>query len=366
MDHKIQINIQHLGFDGWFQQSEKYSEKKDAKLGKEFCLARVTGVHKNSFTIHSGMAESIAEMSGKLMFSIESPLGVPVVGDFVQVQILPGMAIIHQVLPRKSLLRRKAVGKKIEHQPLAANVDICLIMDTLAREPNVRRLERYLVLCRDAGTQAFILLSKADLKDAASIPEIVAQLQTIHPEVSILPLSNLDENSISSIRNLLIPGKTYCILGPSGVGKSTLLNHLIGEHRFQTAEVRNQDQRGRHTTTRRELVLLTNGSMIIDTPGLRELGLFDANSGMEGVFGEIEKLAQNCRFKDCSHTVEKGCSVLKALTEGVLARESYENYLKLRKEARYLEESYFEKRQRDKKFGKFCKSVIKEKLKNKN
>jgi ribosome biogenesis GTPase len=204
------------------------------------------------------------------------------------------------------------------------------------------------------------------LKDAASIPEIVAQLQTIHPEVSILPLSNLDENSISSIRNLLIPGKTYCILGPSGVGKSTLLNHLIGEHRFQTAEVRNQDQRGRHTTTRRELVLLTNGSMIIDTPGLRELGLFDANSGMEGVFGEIEKLGQNCRFKDCSHTVEKGCSVLKALTEGLLARESYENYLKLRKEARYLEESYFEKRQRDKKFGKFCKSVIKEKLKNKN
>ncbi|MBN1271829.1 MAG: ribosome small subunit-dependent GTPase A [Candidatus Aminicenantes bacterium] len=351
------MNITHLGFDKWFQ------EKSDPKKRAEFEMARVMTVNKNSTIITDGKTAVFAEMSGKFIFNADSPLNYPAVGDWVYVQYFNDntFAVIDGILPRKSLLKRKTAGKKIEYQLIAANIDTAVIFQSLDFDYNPRRLERYLAMVHESKIQPIVLLSKRDLLSSAEIEKKTMAMKKDMPNIQVLAFSNKIESDLERIEELLIPGKTYCLLGSSGVGKTTLINQLMGEDLWETQPVREKDSKGRHTTARRQLIVLKNGALMIDTPGMRELGNIAIDSGLHDTFKEITALTGQCRYKNCSHSIEEGCAVLKALHEGKISRERYENYMKMKRESVYHEMSYVEKRRKDKKFGKLCKSVMKQK-----
>lgn len=349
--------IVKLGFDKWFQDRIETS-----KLDS-FQVARVIAVNKNSFVVSTGSNDIYAELTGKYLFNVESPLDFPTIGDWVYVQLFDDdtLAIIHEIFPRRSLLKRKTSGKKIEYQLIAANIDTAIIMQSLDSNFNLRRLERYIVLINESNIIPMIFLSKSDLMNADEIENHVKAIQNIIPDIKILTFSN---NSLADIENLkthFTPSETFCLLGSSGVGKTTLLNNLIHQELYKTQPIREKDGRGKHTTTRRELIVLENGAIVIDNPGMRELGVIGIESGLDNTFDEIAELSNHCRYTDCTHTVEQGCAVLKGIEEGTISSERYQNYMKMYKESLYNEMSYFEKRQKDKKFGKFLHNYLKNK-----
>ena len=350
-------NIGKLGFDKWFQDKIE-----TAKLNG-FQIARVISVNKNSFVVSNGKSDIYAELTGKLLFNSESSLDLPTVGDWVYVQLLDddSLAIIHEMLPRKSLLKRKTSGKNIEHQLIAANIDTAIIMQSLDSNFNLRRLERYLVMINESNITPVIFLSKSDLISVDEIRKKKNDIYKIAPDIKIEAFSNNNTTDIEKIKAYFLPAKTFCLLGSSGVGKTTLLNNLIHKEFYKTQPIREKDGRGKHTTTRRELIVLENGSIVIDNPGMRELGIISMDSGLDDTFNEIAELSNQCRFKDCTHTVEKGCAILKAVEEGKISKERYDNYIKIYKESLYYEMSYYEKRQKDKKFGKFMHNYMKNK-----
>ena len=243
---------------------------------------------------------------------------------------------------------------------IAANIDIAIIMQSLDSNFNLRRLERYLVMINENNITPLILLSKSDLISTEEAEEKINQILEILPETKISAFSNNSISDIKNIKTLFTPYKTYCLLGSSGVGKTTLLNNLIHQDLYKTQPIREKDGRGKHTTTKRELIILENGAIIIDNPGMRELGIISNESGISSTFNEIDELSDQCRYKDCTHTVEVGCAVLQALESGKISEERYENFLKLYKESKYNEMSYVEKRQKDKKWGKFFNATMKD------
>jgi ribosome biogenesis GTPase len=351
--------LEKIGFSGWFQERINRS-----KL-EQFQLARVIAVNKDNYIIKNEKNEVQAEITGKIMYDAESPLDYPAVGDWVYVQYFDDnlLAIIHEIFPRKTILKRKTAGKKIEFQIIAANINTAFIMQSLDNNYNLRRLERYLVMVKNSEIRPIVLLSKRDLISEQVLQERINEILSILPDLEILAFSNFESKSLNAIKKLLIPGDTYCLLGSSGVGKSSLINNLLGKEVFETREVREKDSRGRHATARRQLIVLENSAMIIDTPGMRELGNFAIETGIEETFDEISILTKNCKFNNCSHMNEMGCAVLKALQEGQISQERYQNYLKMIREAAHYERSYFEKRKRDKEFGKMIKSIMKNKKK---
>ena len=350
-------NIEKLGFDKWFQ------DKIETTKLNNFHIARVISVNKNSFVVSNGKSDIYAELTGKLLFNSDSSLDLPTVGDWVYVQLLDddSLAIIHEMLPRKSLLKRKTSGKNIEHQLIAANIDTAIIMQSLDSNFNLRRLERYLVMINESNITPVIFLSKSDLISVDEIGKKKNDIYKIAPDIKIEAFSNNNTTDIEKIKAYFLPAKTFCLLGSSGVGKTTLLNNLIHKELYKTQPIREKDGRGKHTTTRRELIVLENGSIVIDNPGMRELGIISMDSGLDDTFNEIAELSNQCRFKDCTHTVEKGCAILKAVEEGKISKERYDNYIKIYKESLYYEMSYYEKRQKDKKFGKFMHNYLKNK-----
>lgn len=353
-------DIEKLGFDNWFK------DKVDLSKTDSFKIVRVISVSKNSFVVSNGVKDIYAELTGKFLFNSESSLDLPAVGDWVYAQLFDddSLAIIHNILPRKSLLKRKTPGKKVEYQLIAANIDTAIIMQSLDSNFNIRRLERYLVMINEGKITPAVFLSKSDLISKEETEKKKNEIHKILPYISITAFSNNNQSDFENIKTFFAPFKTYCLLGSSGVGKTTLLNNLIQKELYKTQPIREKDGRGKHTTTKRELIILENGAIIIDNPGMRELGVISNESGLDSTFNEIDELADQCKYKDCTHTVEAGCAVLAAVESGEISEERYNNYIKLYKESLYNEMSYVDKREKDKKFGKYVRSVMKQ-IKNK-
>jgi len=349
------MTIENYGFDMWFR------ERAGEFLRKGMLPARVTAVHKGMYYIVSGEGFARAELTGRFLYTAESSEDYPTVGDWVLVQTFDEgeQAIIHALLPRKTVLKRKAPGRK-DAQLLAANVDKVFIVQALDGNAGIHRLERYLVMVFEAGCEAVLLLSKTDLVSDAALNDMLHGVKAHHPALHVIAFSNLAEDGLDDVRSLLMPAKTYCVLGSSGVGKTSLINHLLGESKLNVGEVRAWDGKGRHITTSRQLIAMENGALLIDTPGMRELGVAAVEEGLASTFEDILELAQSCRFTDCSHTHEAGCAVRKAVEEGRLEQGRYEHYLQLQRESLYYTMSEVERRQRARVLGKTYKRIQQE------
>jgi ribosome biogenesis GTPase len=344
-----------LGFDQWFE------DKRSEAMRPDCTVARVTAVHKDSCLVRNEKSEVLAELAGNFVHSAESSSDFPSVGDWALVQYhnADTFAIIHGLLPRKSFLRRKTPGKKIDYQMIAVNIDFALIVQACDFDFNLRRLERYLVMVNEGHIEPILLLTKSDLVSPEKLEQRISEVRQANITCKVLPLSNVTGYGVDHVRQFLEPGKTYCLVGSSGVGKTTLLNHIIGRDLFETNTVRASDGKGKHTTAQRQLIVLDQGAMLIDTPGMRELGNIGVSSGLEESFADIWSLSKTCRFTNCTHTQEVGCALLNAIENGTLQADRYQSYLKLMKESEYNELSYVEKRRKDKKFGQFIKTTMK-------
>jgi ribosome biogenesis GTPase len=348
------MNLSELGYDSWC--GEHYG----GRIGAGFAAARVTRVDRDRYLVRGEHGEVQGEATGRLLYSADAGEDLPCAGDWVVVQYHNDgeLAIIHEVLPRKSYLRRKAPGKNAEYQMIAANIDVAFIMQSCDFNFNLRRLERYLVMVNEGRVSPAILLSKTDLIDADELSALISEIRQI--QAPVIPFSNRTGLGLEMVKQALHAGQTYCLLGSSGVGKTTLLNTLLGREAFETQPVREKDGRGMHTTSRRQLSVLGTGALLIDTPGMRELGLMAVEETIDQSFADIDTLSENCRFDDCSHTVEPGCAILQALEAGQLGQERYESYRKLIKESEFHAMSYLERRRKEKQFGRMVKSAMDE------
>jgi ribosome biogenesis GTPase len=321
-----------LGWDSFFENG--FQSLSDLKLTP----GRVIRQLKKTYDVHDGEHLHRAVLGGKFYVKAETPLALPVVGDWVGFRgdNRKDQVIIREVLPRKSQFVRKVVLENTKPQVIAANVDVVFIVSGLDRDYNLRRIERYLSLTYESGAKPVIILNKIDLCDNPDY--VVGEVESVAVGVDVIAVSALINEGIEQLVPHLKTGVTVAFLGSSGVGKSTLVNSLMGRTVMEVREVRENDQRGRHTTTHRELFTLPNGAMIIDTPGLRELQLWGSEENLNQAFSEIEKLAESCRFSDCSHDSEPGCAVKSAVEAGEIDEARYANYLKLKKELMYLEQ----------------------------
>ncbi|MGI5915241.1 MAG: ribosome small subunit-dependent GTPase A [Anaerolineae bacterium] len=299
--------------------------------------ARVVCGYREQYHVWSEIGELTARVSGRMMHAAASRADYPAVGDWVALQPRPneGVGTIHAVLPRRSAFMRQASSGTTEAQVVAANVDTLFLVSAMDQDLNPRRIERYLTLVWECGADPVIVLNKADACPDAAGP--VKDVEAIAAGVPVYAVSAVTGAGLDELQRYLLPGVTVALLGSSGVGKSTLINRLLGEERLKTGAVRDDDHRGRHTTTHRELLLIPCGALMIDTPGMRALQLWNETGSLEDTFGDVEALVTMCRFADCRHGAEPGCAVQAALADGTPDRERYQSYRKLERELRYLE-----------------------------
>lgn len=324
------MTLEDLGWNKHFDSAfEQYHV-----LGYE--AARVTAEQRGQYEVAGEAWEGTALVSGKFRNEAASREDFPAVGDWVALKQSEdgGLGIIHAVLPRASVFLRKAVGRATEAQVIAANVDTVLLVSGLDGDFNLRRIERYVTLAWESGATPVVVLNKADLCE--DVEARVHEVAAVACGVEIVPLSAVRGDGIDRVRALLQPGRTVALLGSSGVGKSTLTNLLLGEARMETTAVREDDSRGRHTTSHRELFVAPSGGMIIDTPGMRELHLWGKEDGLDHAFNDVAQLAEGCRFRDCRHEQEPGCAVRAALESGTLDTGRWEGYLKIQRELHFL------------------------------
>ncbi|MCE7994598.1 MAG: ribosome small subunit-dependent GTPase A [Roseivirga sp.] len=346
---------------GW----NSFLENQLSAFPSTFVAGRISSENKNNYRLLlPGVGEVMAECTGKLLFNALDKSELPKVGDWVLVTYFPdeNKALIMELLERRNTLSRKVAGEITEAQVMATHVDKVLIVQGLDDNFNLNRLIRSMVLVRECGIIPLIVLNKADL-----ITDMDAYLNPIQEhlgDVKVMVLSALNDQGLEPLENEINAGETLVLLGSSGAGKSTLLNRLLGEQTVTTGAVRAGDAKGRHTTTRREMHILPNGGILIDTPGTRELQLLSTKDSLTETFDQISELAYDCRYKDCTHTVEAGCAVLEALDDGVIPELAYENYLKLRNEDAYMEsrtdqKAFLEKKAQDKKLHKQIRNIYK-------
>lgn len=303
---------------------------------KGFAAGRVAIEHRKAYRLYTELGELSAEAAGKMFYEARGAEDLPAVGDWVVIRpLLDEMkAVIHAVLPRKSKFSRKAAGDNTDEQIVATNVDTVFLVSSLNQDLNLRRIERYLTLAWESGATPVIVLNKTDLCD--NVEECRDAVESVALGVAIHTVSAVTEEGMAELATYLQNNSTVAFLGSSGVGKSSLINKLLGEEYFKTGEIREADDRGRHITTHRELVLVPSGGLVIDTPGMRELQLWEGAEGLQEVFEDIERFAADCRFNDCQHESEPGCAVLAALEKGEISSERYGHYKKLQKELAFL------------------------------
>ena len=348
---------------GYTSELENY--RKVNKL-ETFDVGRVVSEHKERYIVRNKEREYEAEIVGNFRYSAKSRADFPAVGDWVAISAyMDDKVLIHSVFPRKTLLERKATGKQGETQIIAANVDYAFVVQALDRDFSINRIERYITICYDAAVEPIVVLSKIDLVSSLELENLVNAIRLRIKDVQLLTLNNLSLQGMEQLRALIKQGKTYCLLGSSGVGKSTLINNLLGETRMKTDSVSATTNRGKHVTTHRQLHVLESGGIVIDNPGMREVGIKDSLIGLEVAFDNITELANGCRYKNCTHTLESGCAVIQALEDGNLNKESYKNYLRMEKERKHYESTLAERRRKGKDLGKIIKDMKKKNINNK-
>ena len=324
-------------------------------------IGRIIAEHKERYTVMTDSGECEAEITGTMRFTAKNREDYPAVGDWVSLSLHgDNFAVIHHILPRSSVIKRQAAGQHGAVQIIAANIDYAIIVQAADRDFNINRLERYLTICHSANVKPVIVLSKTDLLPEADIDELIRLIQLRISDVPVFAVSNETRNGYESIIAFIEKGKTYCLLGSSGVGKSTLMNNLSGKHVMKTDAVSKSNNKGRHVTSHRELIVLDSGGILIDNPGMREVGIADESCGLEITFDAIHRLSENCKFKDCTHTNETGCAVLDAIENGSIEKSSYDNFMKMEKEKAHFESSIAERRKKDKAFGKMIKHYKKD------
>ena len=341
--------------------TNEFEEYRNANQLSGLEIGRVVAEHKERYQVRGESGEVDAEVTGNLRFTARNREDFPAVGDWVAfMRYDSDFGIIHHILPRYSMLIRPAVGKFGEIQIIATNIDFAFLIQAVDRDFNLNRLERYLALCRSACVEPIILLNKTDLIDAPGLAGMIGKISERIPEVQVLAISNETEAGLDQLKSIIQPGKTYCMLGSSGVGKSTLLNKLSGKEQMKADVISNATGKGRHTTSHRELILLENGGLLIDNPGMREIGIADSGDGVEQTFISIIGFSKQCKYQNCTHINEPGCGVLGALERGEIDVEAYENFMKMEREKAYFESSVAERREKDRKFGKFFKNYQKD------
>lgn len=325
-----------------------------------FTVGRVTQEHRERYIVSTGEYEFDAEITGNLRFSANSRSDFPAVGDWVtMVTFDSDKAIIHKVLPRKSVLERQAVGKSGESQIISANIDVAFIVQAITNNFSINRLERYLTICYSANIEPVLIISKIDLSTGKDILDAINGLAKREKKVKYILLSNTTRQGLNRILELIQKGKTYCVVGSSGVGKSTLINNLLKKDLLKTGQISHSTNKGRHISDHRELFVLENGGVIIDTPGMKELGMTDNEDGIITTFQDIINLSLKCKFPDCKHNNETGCAVIEALNNGTIDKNSYDNYQNIQKEQERFQTTVAEKRKKDKVFGKMIKNYYK-------
>ena len=353
----------HLEDLGYNDSLKEFAKK---QIPDTFETGRVIAEHKERYIVKTVKGDFESEITGNMRFTAKSREDFPAVGDWVAlVTYESGFAIIHRILPRFSILKRQASGQSGEIQIIATNIDYAFLVQAVDRDFNINRLERYLTICNSSNVSPIIILTKIDLISEQRISEIKEKIKARIEQVPVLAISNKTQNGYETLQRTIHKGKTYCMLGSSGVGKSSLLNNLSGRTVMKTDAISQSTNKGKHVTSHRELIILENGGILIDNPGMREVGIADTTSGLETTFDRITNLSRNCKFKDCTHTTEKGCAVLKAFEKGELDTSSYENYLKMEKEKKHFRSTVAERRKKDKEFGKMVKNYKKDMNKNK-
>ena len=347
-----EIKNENLGYDIFFELNR-------LKLG-EFPVARVISEYKGAYKIINSDGEYFAKVTGKRMFDASSREDYPTVGYWVAITELNSeQAVIQEILPRKTIIKRKSNNKN-EVQIIASNIDVALIVESIDRDFNLNRFERYFSIAHDGGIKSTIILNKIDLISKEDLDFKLNKIKNRFKNVDIILTSVITDEGLDELNKYILPKKTYCFLGSSGVGKSSLINKLLGENAIETKDISFQTGRGKHTTTGREMYFLKNGGIVIDNPGMREVGMANTTEGINSFFDEITTLSKECKYADCSHTSEPGCKVLSELKSGRLDENKYSNYINLKKEAEYYDMTDFEKREKDHKFGKFIKKAKEE------
>lgn len=344
-------SLLNLGFDASFYLNENLSI--NTKLG------RIIAEFKEAYRVKTLTGEYLAKVTGKHIFLSNKKEDYPAVGDWVKINILNEKnAIINEILPRKTILKRQSI-KQQDTQLIAANVDYAFIVESADNNYNLNRFERYLILAEEGKIQPVLVLNKIDLLPPFEIALLTEEIETRFPLLKIITTSSLSEEGIADLKEFIQKGKTYIFLGSSGVGKSSIINQLIGTNSIKTTEISIATGKGKHTTTSREMYFLEDNGILIDNPGTREVGIADSESGLNIVFDEITQLSKNCRFANCTHQNEPGCAIIEALENNQLDTEKYTNYLKLKKETEFYQMSAFEKREKERKFGKLVHKIKK-------